>query len=155
MIQSRLKRRFKDVNLNPLNDVISKAPNVDEPKGPPLAYSYNYYLTAVKCNFEEKSRPRNTAYQFTVSKSTSQVGGNQMPQVKFQYYKPNIYIYIYIRYEFSPIYVKYTIEESNFLHFLVNLCAIIGGLFTVFGIIDGIIHKTISKIFKDSIGKLS
>lgn len=42
------------------------------------------------------------------------------------------------------------------MHFLVEICAIIGGVFSVAGIIDAIIHKSMVTILKKAqMGKLS
>jgi type III secretory pathway component EscS len=58
-------------------------------------------------------------------------------------------------YELSPITVSYTQLKENFFEFLVQICAIIGGVFSVAGIIDAMIHRSVSAIFKQRIGKLS
>ncbi|ONK81556.1 uncharacterized protein A4U43_C01F30470 [Asparagus officinalis] len=47
---------------------------------------------------------------------------------------------VYFIYDFSPIKVIYTEGKVSFLHFLTNICAIIGGVFTVAGIIDSFIY---------------
>ena len=41
----------------------------------------------------------------------------------------------------------------SFAHFLVQLCAIIGGVFTVLGLVNGAVIAA-SKKFKKNIGKL-
>jgi hypothetical protein len=38
---------------------------------------------------------------------------------------------------------------------LIHICAIVGGIFTIAGIIDAMIHRSVSAIFKQRIGKLS
>jgi hypothetical protein len=43
---------------------------------------------------------------------------------------------------------------ENIFDFLVYICAIIGGLFTVASIIDSMIHKSVSLVFKERIKKL-
>ena len=58
-------------------------------------------------------------------------------------------------YELSPITVKYEQKSENFFDFILYICAIIGGVFTVAGIIDALIHRSVSAIFKQRIGKLS
>jgi len=59
------------------------------------------------------------------------------------------------RYDLSPIVVTFTQKQEAFLHFLVQLCAILGGVFTVAGIIDGIFHKSIVALLKKAeMGKL-
>uniref|UniRef100_A0A8R7U7W9 Endoplasmic reticulum-Golgi intermediate compartment protein 3 n=1 Tax=Triticum urartu TaxID=4572 RepID=A0A8R7U7W9_TRIUA len=62
---------------------------------------------------------------------------------------------VYFFYEFSPIQVDFTEENTSLLHFLTNICAIVGGIFTVAGIIDSFVyhgHRAIKK--KMEIGKL-
>jgi hypothetical protein len=40
---------------------------------------------------------------------------------------------------FSPQ-VKFTERRTSFFHFLTNVCAIVGGVFTVAGIIDAFVY---------------
>lgn len=62
----------------------------------------------------------------------------------------------FFRYDLSPIVVSFYQKKEPFFHFLVQLCAIIGGVFTVAGIIDGIFHKSIKTLLKKAeINKLS
>ena len=61
---------------------------------------------------------------------------------------------IQFKYEVSPFAVRYSNAKENIFQFLINICAIIGGIFTVAGIIDSLIHKTSKIVFKDSINKL-
>ena len=58
-------------------------------------------------------------------------------------------------YELSPITVQYKQDKENFFEFIVYICAIVGGIFTIAGIVDAMIHKSVSAIFKQRIGKLS
>ena len=61
---------------------------------------------------------------------------------------------IWFRYDLSPVTVKFTQWRESIFHFLVQVCAIIGGVFTVAGIIDSVIHKAAVKIVhKAEIGK--
>jgi hypothetical protein len=74
----------------------------------------------------------------------------QLPGIFFRLIKNNI------RYDISPVTVKATLYKENIYHFLVQLCAIIGGIFTVTGIIDSLIHESVSAIIKKaSMGKLT
>jgi hypothetical protein len=57
-------------------------------------------------------------------------------------------------YELSPITVSFEEEKENIFEFLVYICAIIGGVFTVSGIIDSVLEKSYSLLFKERIGKL-
>lgn len=48
----------------------------------------------------------------------------------------------------SPMQVVVTEENPSVAHFFTNLCAIIGGVFTVAGILDSIVHNTQRLLFK-------
>ncbi len=62
---------------------------------------------------------------------------------------------VYFRYDMSPITVQYKQYKEKFLHFLIQLCAIVGGIFTVTGIIDGLIHTSVAHLLKKAnMGKL-
>jgi hypothetical protein len=43
-------------------------------------------------------------------------------------------------YDLSPIMVKFTEKQRSFAHFLTSVCAIVGGVFTVAGIIDSLVY---------------
>ena len=51
--------------------------------------------------------------------------------------------------------MRITERSASFLHFLTNVCAIVGGIFTVSGLLDGAVH-TGGRILKKKmeIGKL-
>ncbi|KAL1346040.1 hypothetical protein HN51_019709 [Arachis hypogaea] len=55
--------------------------------------------------------------------------------------------------ELSPMQVLVTENQKSFSHFITNVCAIIGGIFTVAGILDSILHNTIRLMKKVELGK--
>ncbi|KAK7262639.1 hypothetical protein RJT34_30214 [Clitoria ternatea] len=55
--------------------------------------------------------------------------------------------------ELSPMQVLITENRKSFSHFLTNVCAIIGGVFTVAGIFDSILHNTMRMMKKVELGK--
>ncbi|KAK2663511.1 hypothetical protein Ddye_002085 [Dipteronia dyeriana] len=68
--------------------------------------------------------------------------------------RPESHPGVFFFYDLSPIKVTYKEEHISFLHFLTNICAIIGGTFAMAGIIDAFVYhgqKTIKK--KMEIGK--
>ncbi|KAK9081756.1 hypothetical protein Syun_031202 [Stephania yunnanensis] len=80
--------------------------------------------------------------QFSVTEHFRAADGHPLP--------PGIFFF----YDFSPIKVTFNEEKSSLLHFLTSICAIIGGVFTVSGIIDAFVyhgHRAIKK--KMEIGK--
>eukprot|EP00249_Psilotum_nudum_P012806 c23998_g1_i1 orf=473-1633(-) len=63
---------------------------------------------------------------------------------------------VFFFYDLSPIKVNFNETKTPFLHFLTNVCAIVGGVFTVSGIIDSFVyhgHRAIKK--KIELGKFS
>lgn len=62
---------------------------------------------------------------------------------------------VWFRYDLSAITVKYTEKRKPLYHFITAVCAIVGGTFTVAGIIDSLIF-TANEIFrKAELGKLN
>ncbi|XP_073032067.1 uncharacterized protein [Primulina eburnea] len=63
---------------------------------------------------------------------------------------------VFFFYDLSPIKVTFTETHVSFLHFLTNVCAIVGGVFTVSGIIDSFVYHSQKAIKrKMEIGKFS
>jgi len=54
----------------------------------------------------------------------------------------------FFMYDLSPIMVKFTETKKSFAHFLTGVCAIIGGVFTVAGIIDSFIYQGMRSLKK-------
>lgn len=51
---------------------------------------------------------------------------------------------IFFRYEFTAFKVKWKLSYKSFTHFLTNVCAILGGIYAFFGMLDNILY-TVSK----------
>ena len=62
---------------------------------------------------------------------------------------------IWFKYDVNPITIKYMEKRKPFYHFITTFCAIIGGTFTVAGIIDALIFTAHGILKKAEIGKLS
>ncbi|CAK8694805.1 unnamed protein product [Clavelina lepadiformis] len=63
---------------------------------------------------------------------------------------------MYLSYELSPMMVRYVEKQRSFMHFLTSACAIVGGVFTVAGILDSFIyHGTTALHRKIELGKLT
>ncbi|XP_061894066.1 endoplasmic reticulum-Golgi intermediate compartment protein 3 isoform X1 [Entelurus aequoreus] len=63
---------------------------------------------------------------------------------------------VFVLYELSPMMVKFTEKHRSFTHFLTGVCAIIGGVFTVAGLIDALIYHSARAIQKKiELGKAS
>ncbi|XP_052102667.1 endoplasmic reticulum-Golgi intermediate compartment protein 1-like isoform X1 [Mytilus californianus] len=124
-------------SFNPLEDV-------DRSAGQALA-THNYIVKIVPSVYEDKRGNVGYPYQYTYSyREVMQYGhgGRVVPAIWF-------------RYELSPITVRYIEKNKPFYTFLTTVCAIVGGTFTVAGILDSCIF-TAAEIFKKAeLGKLS
>ncbi|KAK7496259.1 hypothetical protein BaRGS_00012424 [Batillaria attramentaria] len=118
--------------------------SVDKTGADPIA-THDYILRVVPTVYEDISG--NIRYPFQYTYSQREViqyhhGGRAMPAIWF-------------RYELSPITVRYKEKRKPFYTFLTTICAIIGGTFTVAGILDSFVF-TAAEIFKKAeLGKLS
>jgi len=105
------------------------------------AMMFQYFAKIVPTIYQDVNRHVFDRTQFSVtrhSKITNFLSGEQgMPG-------------FFIVYELSPMMVRYTEKQKSFMHFLTGVCAIIGGVFTVAGLIDAIIYNS-SKIIQRKI----
>ena len=60
-----------------------------------------------------------------------------------------------IRYDLNPITVRYHESRPPLYHFLTTICAIVGGTFTVAGIIDSCIFSATEIFKKFELGKIN
>lgn len=90
---------------------------------------YQYYLKIVPTKYQYYSGVSYNKYQYTA---------NSFAENSYDSLSA-----LYFRYDLSPITVEYKQTKMSFLTFLINICAILGGVFTVAGIIDAIIHKSV------------
>ncbi|KAJ3682992.1 hypothetical protein LUZ60_013219 [Juncus effusus] len=104
---------------------------------------YQYFIKVVPTIYTDITGRKISSNQFSVTEHFRESIGYPKPS-------PGVYFF----YEFSPIKVDLTEQNTSLLHFLTNLCAIIGGIFTVAGILDSFWYhgrKAIKK--KMEIGK--
>jgi hypothetical protein len=100
---------------------------------------YEYFLDVVPTVYAKGSK-KERGYQFTANMHKTQVPYGQMAAVFF-------------RYQLSPITVMYSRENVSFSHFLTYMCAIIGGVFTVAGILSGMLHNSMVQFQRRILGK--
>merc|ERR1712218_267253 len=105
--------------LNPLDGVEGIAE-----KG---AMMFQYYIKIVPTTYTQPDGSFFPSNQFSVTRHSKVVSG--MAGVFFTY-------------ELSPVMVKFSPKEKSVGHFLTGLCAIIGGVFTVAGILDKLIYTS-------------
>ncbi|KAL6196366.1 hypothetical protein ACLB2K_031981 [Fragaria x ananassa] len=98
-----------------------------------------HYLQIVKTEvITGRSNKLIEEYEYTAHSSLIQ--SLNIPVAKFHF-------------ELSPMQVLVTENEKSFSHFITNVCAIIGGVFTVAGILDSILHNTLRLVKKVELGK--
>lgn len=110
--------------------------------------SYRYFLKIVPTTYEYlNGRIVNNTYQYSVTRSAKRLtqlnfGAAQLPGV-------------FVSYELSPIMIKYIERSQSFSHFLTSCCAIIGGLFTVAGMLDALTFRYYNMYKKYQMNKLT
>jgi len=61
---------------------------------------------------------------------------------------------VFFTYDLSPVRIGYSPQRKTFVHFLTRVCAIIGGIFTVTGILDSIVFHSLKSLrTKTELGK--
>jgi len=103
---------------------------------------YEYYVQIVPTIYKDNNELINTN-QYSVTEymeiikldSSGSLVGRGVPGLFFMY-------------ELSPITVDFLVSTQSFLHFLTNLCAIIGGIFTVASLFDSFVYKGLNTLQK-------
>jgi hypothetical protein len=107
---------------------------------------FSYYTKVVPTTYSNISGGELSTNQFSVTEYYNPTGekkGQGLPGVFFYY-------------ELAPIMVKFQEQRSSFAHFLTQLCAILGGVFTVAGMIDKLVYHGVRHLEKKmQINKLS
>ncbi|KAJ4972320.1 hypothetical protein NE237_005419 [Protea cynaroides] len=103
---------------------------------------YQYFINVVPTIYTNRKGRRINSNQFSVTEHFRSADG--YPQSL-----PGVFFF----YDFSPIKVAFTEEKESLLHFLTNICAIVGGMFTVSGIVDAFIYHGQRAMRKKKIGK--
>jgi hypothetical protein len=105
----------------------------------------DYYLKVVPTVYEAVSGTKVTGYQFTASHKAYEASRHGMKMSPA----------IWFRYQLTPITVKYTLRTKPLYHFITTVCAIVGGTFTVAGIVDSCLFTAHEVFRKMEIGKLN
>ena len=90
---------------------------------------HHYFLKIVPTKFITYSGEKIDNYQYTYS-SYPKYNLDEISSIDF-------------RYDISSITLEYKQYKERFINFFVHICAIIGGVFTIMGIIESIIHKSV------------
>lgn len=107
----------------------------------PVNVMFQYFVKIVPTTYKEYSGKILKTNQFSATKHLKPVnpwsGGSGLPGVFFMY-------------DLSPMMVQITEHRRSFLHFLTGVCAIVGGVFTVAGMIDAFVYHS-AKVLKKKI----
>ncbi|CAJ0583132.1 unnamed protein product, partial [Mesorhabditis spiculigera] len=92
---------------------------------------YQYYVKVVPTQYVKLDHTTDESHQFSVTTHPKKLGQgvSGLPGV-------------FVQYEFSPLMVQYTERRQALSDWLVSLCAIVGGVFTVASLIDSFIYST-------------
>lgn len=90
----------------------------------------NYYLDINEIEFYDQTRKTTEFLEGYKHKSTRSI----LAQLGLPA--------LFFRYELSPIKLRYTVSYKAWYEFLINICAIIGGLFTVASILESFFRNT-------------
>ena len=96
---------------------------------------YQYYTNVVPTDFTYSSGKKLKTNQFSVTHHFRPV------TIRTARGMPGIFIF----YELSPIQVEARQARKSFGSFLTSICAIVGGIFTVMGLLDSAVHSTLKK----------
>jgi len=102
--------------------------------------SHDYTIKIVPTVFTDKNKKTIFGYQYTA--------------VYKDFHNPRGTPAIWFRYEITPITVKYTERRKPLYHFITTILAIMGGTFTVAGMIDSMIFSAHQMVKKAEMGKL-
>jgi thiol-disulfide isomerase/thioredoxin len=130
------RRRRALVDLHPLglSDDWADKLRARSFMSPSAGATYEHYTQVVLTSIEPARSPaaRSDAYEYTVQSHAYDAADHAA--AKFTY-------------RMSPIQIVVTEAPKPLYHFLTAVCAVIGGIFTVAGILDGAVHQ-VNKISK-------
>ena len=101
---------------------------------------FKYFIKVVPTTYKTTGPFGTTieSYQFSFTRHV----------IKFATNKEMIIPGVFFVYDLSPIKITYIERSDSLLHFLVRMCAVVGGIFVVSGYIDRVLHKMIKVMTK-------
>ena len=122
-------------STNPLDGamMLSDAPSL----------AYKYFLKVVPTLYVDLHEREISTNQFSVTEHATQTNFLSSADL------PGVFFY----YDLSPIRVKFITERKSFLHFVTNCCAIVGGVFTVMGLVDMALDQLLRKVVRRTVLK--
>jgi thiol-disulfide isomerase/thioredoxin len=88
----------------------------------------HHYIKVVPTDYRMRDRAPIRDYQMVALSQMMHYEVDQVPEAKFTY-------------EFSPLVVSVAQEETHWIDFMTHLCAIVGGTFSVLGLLDSLFYK--------------
>lgn len=96
-----------------------------------LHSAFHHYIKVVSTEVDLGGRYSGdnsiTTYQMVQSSQIMQYEDNEVPEARFSY-------------DLSPMAVVITRRGKHLYEFITSMCAIIGGTFTVVGLVNGLLH---------------
>eukprot|EP00455_Lapot_gusevi_P028741 TRINITY_DN3077_c0_g1_i8.p1 TRINITY_DN3077_c0_g1~~TRINITY_DN3077_c0_g1_i8.p1 ORF type:complete len:155 (+),score=23.45 TRINITY_DN3077_c0_g1_i8:346-810(+) len=106
---------------------------------------YQYYVKVVRTTYHYLTGHTIVSNQYSVTEHSTKTATSPENSPFMQGRGlPGVFFF----YDISPIMVQFSETRRSFFHFLTQLCAIIGGVFTVAGIIDRVVFATVRQIEK-------
>merc|ERR1711998_297774 len=113
--------------------------------GLPSAGMFQYFVKIVPTKYEKVNSEVLNSNQYSVTyhfRGLDQAAGRGLPGV-------------FVFYDLSPIMCTFTETRPSFATFLTSVCAIVGGVFTVAGIVDKMVYRGTEAMQKKwELGKL-
>lgn len=97
----------------------------------PGPVKYQYFLNVVATNVKETSGSVLETYQYSATQHEQEIAENEESTL------PGIFF----KFEISPMLITLTHYRKSFTAFLTSLCAIVGGIITVAGLVDSFIYN--------------
>ncbi|KAL3851238.1 hypothetical protein ACJIZ3_013120 [Penstemon smallii] len=135
-VMSDMKRLLP--HLGGSHDRLNGLSYISNPSDSNANVTIEHYLQVVKTEVMTRSYKLVEEYEYTAHSSLAH--SLHIPVAKFHF-------------EPSAMQVLISENSKSFAHFITNVCAIIGGVFTVAGILDSILHHSIKMMKKVELGK--
>lgn len=122
---STLKRVLERFQMTELESNFNRVGNLPKNENYSWEYDYDYFIKIIPQVFEDKyTQETIVAYQYSLTfKAKERSDTMNMP-------------IIVINYDFSPVAVKYTMERRYFSHLITSICALVGGIFVIFSLLN-------------------
>jgi len=110
-------------------------------KGHYKSVKHTYFLKIVPSTFEKLNGEVVNAAQYSMTEhGSSSLGNSRLPGV-------------WLDYQISPMVIRYKERQRSMTHFFTNICAIVGGIFAVAGLLDSTVYRSMKLWRKQQLGK--